>query len=108
MKPNLHNEKSKQENRFRKRIAQWEILLPLLGYLSEVAWIDGKNFGHQVELKKNERHSKNKTLLETLVKNSKHPIKNQEAAKKWYIISKCLFLDDYVQQRQTQKCARNS
>ena len=65
-----------------------------LCYLCEVAWGVGKNFGRQLELKKNASASEKNTL----VKSSKHPIDNQQAALIWYTAER-LFLNDYVQKK---------
>jgi hypothetical protein len=92
MTPNRHKEKLKAENTFRKRVTKWELLS--LCYLSEVAWGVGKNFGWQLEFKKNAGVSGKKTL----VKSSRHPIDNQQAALIWYTAER-LFLNDYVQKK---------
>jgi hypothetical protein len=92
MTPNRHKEKSKTEKTFRKRVTQWEPLS--LCYLSEVAWGVGKSFGRQLELKKNTSASEKNTL----VKSSRHPINNQQAALIWYTAER-LFLNDYVQKK---------
>jgi hypothetical protein len=92
MTRNRHKEKLKTENTFRKRVTQREPIS--LCYLSEVAWGVGKNFGRQLELKKNASASEKNTS----VKSSRHPIDNQQAALIWYTAER-LFLNDYVQKK---------